>query len=387
MTEEKGAIDFVVEEFKKELKKDIYGENKMVENESRPSKPKPKARTQQQIQLEKLMEDKKSKEQVGVTMNVKQFVKQHRDDWKALEDLLGTLRKKKNMTGSSIDQFNRLYQKAAQNLSYSQTYFPNEEVTDYLNGLVSKSHNLLYKDQISSGKQVRHFFSTTFIGLLLGQWKFIIIAMMLFTVGAIGAFLSVMNDPLHLYSILPPEMSQGVDPDNLGKSDGQVDSSIMSAGIMTNNIQVAFLAFAGGVTFGLLTVYMLVYNGIIVGALAAVFWHQGMSYEFWAYIVPHGMIELTAIFIAGGAGLLMGYKLFVPGRFTRGYQLKEQAKRSVQLLLGTIPLFVIAGIIEGFITPAAIPLGAKYMVALLTVIGLILYMIVGKLRLNKVVLH
>ena len=84
---------------------------------------------------------------------------------KSLEDLLGTLRKRKNMTGTSIDQFNRLYQKAAQNLSYSQTYFPEEEVTDYLNGLVSKSHNLFYKDQITSGKQIRHFFSTTFIGL------------------------------------------------------------------------------------------------------------------------------------------------------------------------------------------------------------------------------
>ncbi|MGM0852325.1 MAG: stage II sporulation protein M [Bacillota bacterium] len=316
-------------------------------------------------------------------MNVKQFVKQHRDDWKQLEDLLGTLRKRKNTTGPAIDQFNRLYQKAAQNLSYSQTYFPREEVTDYLNGLVSKSHNLLYKDQISSGKQIRHFFSTTFIGLLLEQWKFVVTAMLLFTIGALGAFISVLNDPLHLYSILPAEMSQGVDPSNLGKSDGQVDSSLMSAAIMTNNIKVAFLAFAGGVTFGLLTVYMLVYNGIIVGALAAVFWHQGMSCEFWAYIVPHGMIELTAIFIAGGAGLLMGYKLFVPGRFTRGYQLKQQAKRSVQLLLGTVPLFVIAGIIEGFITPAAIPLLAKYMVAFLTVIGLILYMTIGRLRLNK----
>ena len=95
------------------------------------------------------------------------------------------------------------------------------------------------------------------------------------------------------------------------------------------------------------------------------------------------MIELTAIFIAGGAGLLMGYKLFVPGQFSRGYQLKQQAKRSVQLLLGTIPLFVIAGIIEGFITPAAISLEAKYIVAILTVIGLILYVVIGKLLLMK----
>ena len=157
----------------------------------------------------------------------------------------------------------------------------------------------------------------------------------------------------------------------------------MSAAIMTNNIQVAILAFAGGVTFGLLTVYLLIYNGIIIGALAALFWQHGKAYEFWAYIVPHGMIELTAIFIAGGAGLLMGYKLFVPGHFSRGYQLKQQAKRSVQLFLGTIPLFVIAGIIEGFITPASISLEAKYIVAFLTVIGLIFICVIGKLLLKR----
>ncbi|MDY0408887.1 stage II sporulation protein M [Paracerasibacillus soli] len=81
---------------------------------------------------------------------------------------------------------------------------------------------------------------------------------------------------------------------------------------MTNNIQVAFLAFAGGITFGILTVYVLMINGIMVGGLAAFFWHYSKTYVFWAYIVPHGIIELTAIFIAGGAGLLMGYKLLVP---------------------------------------------------------------------------
>jgi uncharacterized membrane protein SpoIIM required for sporulation len=157
----------------------------------------------------------------------------------------------------------------------------------------------------------------------------------------------------------------------------------MSASIMTNNIRVAVFAFAGGVTFGILTIYLLVTNGILLGALAALFWHYGKSYHFWAYIVPHGIIELTAIFIAGGSGLLMGYKLLVPGQYSRGFQLKNQAKRSVQLLLGTVPLFVIAGVIEGFITPSAISLEAKYIVAFLTVIGLILYVIIGKLKLVK----
>ena len=122
-------------------------------------------------------------------MNVKQFVKQHREEWKQLEQLVTTLHKTRlKITGDNISQFHRLYQKAAQNLSYSQTYFPNEEVTLYLNGLVSKSHNLLYKDQVSSLKQIRHFFSTTFIQLFLSQWKFVIVAMILFTLGALGSF-------------------------------------------------------------------------------------------------------------------------------------------------------------------------------------------------------
>ncbi|WP_416147255.1 stage II sporulation protein M [Salipaludibacillus sp. HK11] len=317
-------------------------------------------------------------------MKVTQFVKQHRDDWKQLEQLTTMMhKKKKKLTGNDIELFHKLYQKTAQHLSYSQTYFKEEEVTPYLNGLVAKSHNLLYKDQLSSMKQFRYFFTTAFIGLLVNQWRFVAAAMILFMIGVIGSFISVFNDPLHMYSILPSEISQAVDPEQLGEADGMIDASLMSASIMTNNIQVAILAFAGGLTFGILTVYLLVYNGIIVGALAGLFWHYGMTYEFWAYIVPHGMIELVAIFIAGGAGLLMGYKLFVPGEFTRMYQLKTQAKRSVQLLIGTIPLFVIAAAIEGFITPAAISLEAKYAVAIITVVGLILYVAIGHALLKK----
>lgn len=316
-------------------------------------------------------------------MNARQFVKQHREDWKQLEQFLTSLHKKRsNITGNDIDRFDRLYQKAAQNLSYSQTYFPEEEVTVYLNGLVSQSHNLLYKDQVSSFKQIRTFFSTTFIGLLTQQWRFVLVAMALFTLGGLAAFISVLNDPLHIYSVLPENLAQGVDPDQIN-SKQPIDSSLMSASIMTNNIQVGMLAFVGGITFGLLTVYLMIYNGIMIGALAALYWHYGKAYEFWAYIVPHGMIELTAIFIAGGAGLLMGYKLFVPGVYSRGYQLKRQAKRSVQLFLGTIPLFIIAGIIEGFITPSALSLEVKYIVAILTVAALALYIASGRLLLRR----
>lgn len=316
-------------------------------------------------------------------MDIKQFIKLHREEWRQLEQYIGLLSKgRKNVTSKTITEFDSLYQKVSQHLSYSQTYFPNEEITFYINELVGKSHNLLYKNQVTSGKQIRDFFSKKFVGLLYEQWKFIIVAALLFFAGGLAGFLAIADDPLHLYSVLPAEVSQSVDPERLGEGHDSVDSSLMSAEIMTNNIQVAILAFASGITFGLLTVYLMVYNGLLVGALAGLYWHYDMSYEFWAYIVPHGMVELTAIFIAGGAGLLMGYKLFAPGAYSRGYQLKYHGKRSVQLFLGTVPLFIIAGIIEGFITPAAISLEAKYIVAGITVVGMIAYIALGKVLLH-----
>lgn len=316
-------------------------------------------------------------------MQYKQFVHNHREEWTELEALITTLHKKKrDLSPEKLEHFQRLYQKAAQHLSYSQTYYPNEETTDYLNDLVAKAHNILYQDQVSSLRQLKQFFGSSFIQLLSEQLNAVLIAMALFTLGGFGAFLSVMQDPMHLYAILPEQIATAIDPERIG-GDGAVNSPVMSASIMSNNIRVAILAFASGITFGILTVYLLIYNGIIVGALAAFFWHYGRSYDFWAFIVPHGIIELTAIFIAGGAGLLMGYKLLVPGDRPRSYQLKEQALRSVKLFLGTIPLFVIAGIIEGFITPAPISLEAKYVFAFATLISLILYIVVGKILSKK----
>lgn len=207
--------------------------------------------------------------------------------------------------------------------------------------------------------------------------------LLFFLGGALASFIAVIENPSHLYGILPGEMVQSVEPASLGEDPQPVDAPVMSAEIMTNNIQVAILAFAGGITLGILTVYVLIYNGILVGALAGLFWNYSNSYSFWAYIVPHGVIELLAIFIAGGAGLLMGYKIFVPGDHSRGYQLKVQTVRSVQLLLGTIPLFIIAGIIEGYITPADISLEMKYAVAIITAVGLLSYMIAGHFLLRK----
>ncbi|WP_440896446.1 stage II sporulation protein M [Amphibacillus sp. Q70] len=316
-------------------------------------------------------------------MQLKQFIRHNRKDWHQLEQMIKSFNKQRaKPTSQAIETFDQLYQKATQNLSYSQTFFPDAEVTEHLNLLVSRAHNVIYQTEHSSWKQFKNFFLEKFVGLLIEQWRPIIIAALLFFLGGLAGFLVVSQDLLHLEILLPGTLSNVLPPEELAANTqaDQIDGAMMSATIMTNNIQVAILAFASGITFGLLTIYLLIYNGLVVGALAGLFWHSGSSYIFWAYIVPHGVIELLAIFIAGGAGLLMGYKLLVPGQFKRSTQLKYHALRSVQLLLGTLPLFIIAGIVEGFITPADLSLEVKYIVAIVTLLGFSAYMLYGYWR-------
>ena len=151
-------------------------------------------------------------------------------------------------------------------------------------------------------------------------------------------------------------------------------SATFSSRIMTNNIKVSFTAFALGITFGLGTFAVLFYNGAILGIIGAQFLRWQLSLRFWALILPHGVMELTAIFIAGGAGYLLGGALLAPGERTRRNALVEGGKRAIRLILGIIPLLVLAGIIEGFVSPLRIlPHGLKLVFAAATGIFLLCY--------------
>ncbi|WP_134684459.1 stage II sporulation protein M [Brevibacillus migulae] len=314
-------------------------------------------------------------------MEITLFLKENRATWAQLERLLERFHKHPNrVTAEEIDQMTTLYKKVSSHLAFMRTYYPQDETTLYLNQLTAQAHNVTFKQAYSSPNRLWQFFQTYFIRLIEARLGFIGIATLLFLLGGAFGFASVYTDPLNLYAILPAEIAENVDPHRLGEGHDQINSPVISTTIMVNNMQVAMLAFVSGITFGLFTLYLLLYNGLIIGALAALFLHAGKTYEFWAYILPHGIIELTAIFIAGGAGLYMGYRMLVPGRFSRKHQLLQAAKESAQLLLGTLPLFVIAGVIEGFVTPSALSLEVKYLFAGLTLLLLLAAYLYGTLR-------
>jgi uncharacterized membrane protein SpoIIM required for sporulation len=150
---------------------------------------------------------------------------------------------------------------------------------------------------------------------------------------------------------------------------------LASSMIMTNNISVTFTAFAFGIFCGLGTVYVLAFNGLMVGTLAALCHIHGLDVPFWSFVLPHGVIELTAIWIAGGAGLLLGSGLVAPGDLPRRDALVRRGRRSIELILGCVPLLVVAGVVEGFVSPSHVPAGLKFATALVLLILLLFYLL------------
>ncbi len=142
--------------------------------------------------------------------------------------------------------------------------------------------------------------------------------------------------------------------------------------IMRNNIQVAFLAFASGLTAGLLTLWVLFFNGLMIGTLSGLTAYYGIGFELWTFVIGHGVIELTIIFISGGSGLMLGWAILHPGLLRRRDALAQAARKAVYLLLGAVPWLVVAGTIEGFISPnEKIATPVKWMVGIGS--GIILY--------------
>jgi uncharacterized membrane protein SpoIIM required for sporulation len=149
---------------------------------------------------------------------------------------------------------------------------------------------------------------------------------------------------------------------------------LATSGIMTNNLSVAFSTFALGITAGLGTIWMMAINGLLIGVIGAATWKAGMALQLWSFVAPHGVLELPAIFIAGGAGFEVARGLLFPGLLPRRQSVALAGGRGARLLLGTIPLLVIAGVIEGFFSPSNAPVFMKFTLAAVLFATLLTYL-------------
>jgi uncharacterized membrane protein SpoIIM required for sporulation len=288
------------------------------------------------------------------------FIEDSRPGWERLVAALDRTRSRgvTSLPVADLRVMNDDYRRASADLAYAQTHFPASDATVWLNALVGRAHGELYGAAPKRAAGLWRFLSRDYPALVRSQWRMVALsAGLLFGAVALAYLLAYIDYPLARL-FLPPQLRDTVaDRLQSGQQSRNTIASLaplFAAGITVNNIQVAFSAFAGGITFGALTVYALASNGLLLGALAGVYAKAGLSLPFWGLIIPHGSLELPAIVLAGAGGLVMARALLSPGDLPRMQALREAARPAVRLVLGTIPLFIIAGFVEAFVTPRAI---------------------------------
>jgi uncharacterized membrane protein SpoIIM required for sporulation len=318
----------------------------------------------------------------GVAVQEREFIASGRETWERLAQSAADARRHgvKRMGAPALQAMHDDYRRAAADLAYAQTHFPGSKTQAYLNRVVGQAHAELYGAAPHRLAAAWRFLSRDYPRLLRREWKPIAVAGGLMIGAAIAGAIAVYGDHT-LARLLLPAQFRDISPADLSKTrqvnaEGAALYPIVGSYIGVNNVQVAIMAFAGGITFGALTVYAMLQNGLMVGILGGIFAQAGAGVGFTALIVPHGSLELPAIVIAGGAGLKMAGALLFPGDLPRGASLRAAAPVAARLLLGTVPLFIVAAAIEGFFTPTAAPDSLKLLVGAVMFALLVAYVLV-----------
>ena len=311
-------------------------------------------------------------------MNVRRWIARREPNWKRLDGLLQQAEKQgiKTLSASQIKDLASLYRSVSADLARARTNKIGNILTQDLQKLTTRAYNQIYQgSQRQEWQQVKEFYLWGFPKIVRDTWAYIAIATGIFFLAGIIAWWYAWRDPIFVNITVPPHIIKIVEEDGelwMGSIVGI--EPLASSSITINNLKVCFGAIAGGVTAGLYTLFIMAFNGLHIGAIATLVGKNGLAYPFWAFVFPHGSLELPAIFLSGGAGLLIGKAIVFPGQYTRIEAIKRNSNKAAQLLFGIIPMLLIAGAIEGFFSPSPIvPSLLKYFTGTTLFCLLVLY--------------
>src|SRR5690554_1261257 len=281
-------------------------------------------------------------------MREAQFIKQNKDKWLKFERALT------ENEPMSPDKLSRLYLQLTDHLSYSQTFYPESNTSVYLNALASKAHQKIYKNKKESRNRFIQFYTHQFPKEFYRyRYQFYLSLFLFLGFGAIGAF-SAATDAGFVRVILGDayvnmtlENIANNDPMAVYKQMNQMD---MFLGITINNIRVALYAFVFGLFLGVGSVFIIMQNAVMLGSFQYFFYDQGLFWESARTIWIHGTIEIFVIIVAASAGLVVGKSILFPGTYTRLASFIRGVKVGLKIVLSTVPFFIIAGFLEGFVT-------------------------------------
>jgi uncharacterized membrane protein SpoIIM required for sporulation len=310
-----------------------------------------------------------------LSVPIDRFITQRKNAWQRLEDLLklldtATLRR---LHREEVRELGRIYRRTASDLAIARAESRDPRLVNYLNSLVIRAHGRIYRAESHGGKRILQFFTREFPQTFRRTWRYTLLSFSVFMVFATFGFVATRLDPefSELVGVDPAVRETIIETKTHWWETLNNENQVGASAIMTNNIQVTIYTFAFGATFGIGTLYFLALNGANIASVLALTYRAGFGNDLVTFMVGHGVIELSCIFIAGGAGLLIGSAMVMPGNMTRADALKTRGMEAVRLMMGIAVLLMVAAIIEGFISPAPIDPRMKFSIAGLT--GLALY--------------
>ncbi len=303
------------------------------------------------------------------------WLEKRKPHWDRLEGLLEVCTRHGigALNRSELRELSLLYRQSAADLSALREDPSSQNIARALNQLLARAHNIIYTGRKSSAAGILHFYLHEYPQIFRRLFSYTAVAFGLFLAGAVVGLVLTATRPEFMHQVLGPRMVESIERRQMWTHSIVGIKPLASSAIMTNNLSVAFTTFATGITGGVLTIYMLVFNGLLLGVVGGACWMADMSLKLWSFVAPHGVLELPAIFIAGGAGLKIAQGLLFPGKLSRRDSLSVAGGEAVRLVLGTIPMLFIAGIVEGFFSPSNAPVALKFAVAAMLFVLLLLY--------------
>lgn len=310
------------------------------------------------------------------------FVKRNKDKWAVFENALS------NKTDIAPDVLSDLYIEITDHLSYAKTFYTGSNTEFYLNGLASQAHRQIYKTKRESKNRIISFWKTEFPTMFYNHRRELLIAFLVFAFFTVVGAFSAANEGDFVRSILGDgyvnmtlENIENDDPMAVYKDMGEVN---MFLGITINNIKVALYAFVFGILLGIGTLMIMLQNGIMLGSFQYFFFEKGLGWESVRTIWIHGTIEISVIIIAGCAGLVLANGMLFPGTYTRLESFRKGVVNGLKIMLSTVPFFIIAGFLEGFVTRhTEMPDWLAIFIILGSLALIIFYYIIYPYQLNK----
>lgn len=300
-------------------------------------------------------------------MNIDRFIADNQATWHRLDELVRrAARRPTRLSTTELDQLVTDYELVNTHLSTARTYLRDPALVANLSSLLARAAAVVYGTQPRTWRAAVHFVTTTFPAAVWHAKTFVVIATAVFLVPAAGMATWLAGSPAALDIAAPPALREAYVEEDFEAYYSSDPSALFTSQVTTNNIRVGILAFAAGVLLCLPTILILVVNGLNLGVAAGLFAAAAQQPRFWGLIVPHGLLELTAVFVAGAAGLRLGWSLIDPGDRSRGQALTEEGRRAIVIVIGLVGVFTVAGLIEGFVTGSPLPTWARVGVGVVT---------------------